>query len=305
MTTTARLANTLIFVSLFTLATQNNQARAALVAHWTFDEGAGTTANDTSGSANVHNGTLSSQGTGSNPVWLNSSSAAIGGALQFTAATTTDGSLVNIPHHADLNLTNSAFTLSYWYRNDGDAAPGGFPGMFRKGSGSADGWIIFRSNSSDALTFKSRNIQPPGFGGVGSDTWHLLTIAYDGGTNTEYYNDGVNVNTAATNWGATLANTAILEIGRADSFDTFSMDDAAIWNQQVTAAEATALYNMGSVLGLNAADFDGARQAHSTSGTVVASGSKWGFISGLTGFSDGDVVAGDGYYLVVFDGTAG
>ena len=86
------------FVSVLGLALTST-ASADLVAHWKFDEGAGTTAFDSS--VNGNDGTLEG-----NPQWV---AGKLGGALEGNG--TSD--VVRVPHSASLDISQ-AVTVSLW-----------------------------------------------------------------------------------------------------------------------------------------------------------------------------------------------
>jgi len=89
----------LILPVVVALALVAGSAQADLVGHWTFDEGEGTIAYDSSG--NDHHGTL--QG---DPQWVTGN---IGGALEFDGT----GDYVEVPDSEGLHLWER-FTLAAW-----------------------------------------------------------------------------------------------------------------------------------------------------------------------------------------------
>ena len=86
----------------------NKEARAeittGLVGHWNFDEGAGTTASDSSGNGNT--GTLTN-----GPVWTTGK---INGALNFDGVDDN----VSIPWNSSLDLPNNGGVISVWFKLD-------------------------------------------------------------------------------------------------------------------------------------------------------------------------------------------
>src|ERR1035437_2586934 len=84
-------------------------AKASLVGHWTFDEGAGTNIYDSSGQGN--------HGLLVNPkanTWTNGTS---GGGLYFDGTTGAGSTYVTIPDAASLHITN-AISFAAWIRCD-------------------------------------------------------------------------------------------------------------------------------------------------------------------------------------------
>ena len=80
--------------------------RGALIGYWTFDEGTGTTANDTSGVGTPHTGTLgvTTVATGATPpAWI---TGRFGSALDFNRLNDNNGSRVVVNNQPDLLLND-------------------------------------------------------------------------------------------------------------------------------------------------------------------------------------------------------
>ena len=90
-----------------------------LAGYWKFDEGAGTTAADSSGKGNP--GVLQKNGTGALPQWTTGHNGT-GGALTFNATTTSsadsDWVFVDINNLDAVAKLGTAFTISMWVRSD-------------------------------------------------------------------------------------------------------------------------------------------------------------------------------------------
>ena len=266
-------------------ASSNNSISAPLVAHWAFEEGSGTTVNDSSSSG--YTGTTSG-----GPAWV---SGKIGSfALDFDA--TND--------YVTTGLTNpglgTSFAISTWVNIDAtgtyyiltnsdndspiDAGEYGFlivsgAPYFSWGTGTTQAY-----NSGYTLT---------------SNTWHHLVLNYDG-TNLEFYVDGTLRNTSIQAINLTDLNQAII-IGRkinANYFDG-TIDDLRLYQDKLSASEITTLYESAiscTPSQLSLWDFE------EGSGTTTADGSGNGLTATLTNspiWSTGQVGTG----ALTFDGT--
>ena len=223
----------------------------ALIGYWTFDEGTGTAANDTSGRVGPLNGTLSASGAGATvPGWI---SGRFGGALDFNQNGLGAGGLVTVPYNGDLRLSN-AFTISFWWRPDYTPAASTFPGIVRIGSQSAvppaanAGWGYYRSSPNQPV-YKRGNHQPAVYAAMTVGNWHHIALTHDGAGNNIAFMNGTPV-TFTTNWPA-LTTTAVLEFGRMDSFDNAGLDDFALFNERITLAKMRSLYTLPTSLALN------------------------------------------------------
>jgi hypothetical protein len=92
--------------------TQADVPTSGLVAYWSFDEGSGSTAGDSSG--NGHTGTLAYS-----PAWAGAASCRIGGCLSFDGV----DDHVKVAHAAQLQLTGDV-TVAAWIKPTG-RNPGG------------------------------------------------------------------------------------------------------------------------------------------------------------------------------------
>jgi hypothetical protein len=92
-------------------------ANAEMVAHWTFDEGFGNIAHDST--TNANNGTIY------NGSWA---SGVLNGALQFNGSS----SYAVVPNSSSLNITGS-ITVSTWIKMD--SVPTNYVGVVAKGGG--------------------------------------------------------------------------------------------------------------------------------------------------------------------------
>jgi hypothetical protein len=226
--------------------------QADLIAHYTFDEGAGTIAHDSSGNGND----LAFQGTGD--VWL--STGAFGGSLQLgvngsvlARAGGLQAGTINNLH----TVTGNKVTIAFWARpnrenqgssvfwiSDSNVAPGNR--IFQSHVTWFDGVVYWDVNWADGNFRRAQN-----GGGTTADRLHHYAMTYDGDTGRmEIYTDNallasaVQATEAALPWGS-IQN---FEIG-ALSFDSWwgggVVDDFALWNQVLTADERTIVYTLG------------------------------------------------------------
>ena len=146
-------------------------AKAELIGWWTFDEGSGTTAFDSSGKGN--DGILGPEG---DPKWVDG---IIGGAIEL------DGSddYIAIDSIAD-DLTENNFTVSAWIKTT--AGEGNVIGANDSGSGHQ--FIFGVTGSGTLLVEASSNINsyPPV---INDGEWHFIAYVRDG-TTAYAYTDG-------------------------------------------------------------------------------------------------------------------
>jgi hypothetical protein len=155
-------------------------ASAGLVGYWKLDEGAGTTAKDSSGKGN--NGTLNG-----GAKWVTGK---IGGAVQFNGS----DAYIRAPH---IPLDNRSFTITMWIN---PVLTGSGVVFSQAQSGSTNLSMHFRlggPSSTDApvrgirMGFYSNDLDSPA-GLLQDNTWYHLTFWYDASTQSRrIYVDGV------------------------------------------------------------------------------------------------------------------
>ncbi|MGJ8698153.1 MAG: LamG domain-containing protein [Verrucomicrobiaceae bacterium] len=226
-------------------------SNAALVAHYKFDEGSGTTAADSAGgdqNAATNQGTVG---------WLTGGK--IGGAL-------------DLPGNASMQAADAigagatAFTISIWVNMDDTP---GYDGIYS--ARNTENWgLNVNGGNAAALAFDYRYDNPPinGGGSQGLDspagsavvgTWHhvAMTWATDGvNSSGAIYLDGVNVGTAPT-------NAAIEYSGHLSTWNigddpccggrelNAQLDDLAVWDEALSDAQIAQIFNGGNA-GLDA-----------------------------------------------------
>jgi hypothetical protein len=201
-------------------------AATGLVGYYTFDEGSGTVAKDTSGKGN--NGTINGSTS-----WVAGTK---GGALMLggTGYVVIDGVAKSIP--ADNN-----FTVSAWIKTKGtsgyvvasnDSASGH---VFTIGPGSG-GYLQVVANSSRTY--------PPA---INDDEWHLITYVRDG-TTASIYVDGMLVGTETPS--GTPSTQTRWSIGQEwddatpSDFYTGAVDDVRIYARPLSAEEVAGLFGL-------------------------------------------------------------
>jgi hypothetical protein len=242
----------IILLGLLALGGNAIPVRADLIAHYTFDEGAGTIAHDSSGNGND----LAWAGTGN--AWL--STGAFGGSLQLgvngsvlaraggpQAGTinnlhTVTGNKVTIAFWAQPNRENQGSSV-FWI-SDSNVSPGNR--IFQSHVTWFDGVVYWDVNWADGNLRRAQN-----GGGTTADRLHHYALTYDGDTGLmEIYKDNTLLASALQAKEAVLPWGSIqnFEIG-ALSFDSWwgggVVDDFAMWNQVLTAEERTIVYTQG------------------------------------------------------------
>ncbi|MCE9609222.1 MAG: autotransporter-associated beta strand repeat-containing protein [Chthoniobacter sp.] len=223
--TTSRLLAGLCAILLTAPATD-----AALVGYWNFNEGSGTTANDST--ANHNNGTLESIG-GGVPAWV----AGHTGVGTDKALTFNQG-VVRVPDAASLHLTTT-FTLAAWTIESNS----NYGHLFVAGETSTTrNWLWQTANNhTDSSWFysdgnsglrKKLNYLP-----TQGPAWHHLALTYDG-ANLRIYQDAVLKTTTAMT--SAMAAWGTLRLGGSTvsgSGYVGTLDDMVIFNtvENVTA----------------------------------------------------------------------
>jgi glucose/arabinose dehydrogenase len=214
-----------------------------LVSYWRLGETSGTGACDVKGASN---------GTYTGAFTLGQTGALTGDA--DTAVRFASGGQVTVPHATALDL-NGAFSIEAWVKVN--ALPtSGWPGLFRKGhsesTGAGGGWLLWYDRTTRQLQFKRENVSK-GVSGwtLGSPgSWSHVVVTYDGTTqNTlRFYLNGAFLGSTPGPTGGypALTSTDPLQIGMGDAgTPDQTIDEPALYNVALTAAQVTDHYNAG------------------------------------------------------------
>jgi Concanavalin A-like lectin/glucanases superfamily/Domain of unknown function (DUF1929)/IPT/TIG domain len=202
-------------------------ASSGLVAHWKFDEGAGTTAADSSG--NGHTGTLTN-----GPIWTTGQ---LGGALQFDGTNDSVACGANVP--AMKFAASDSFTESAWVF---PTKTGAWQGVFTY-SRNASPWHGIWISASNQWGFgggSGTNLNGPA---VNFNAWTHVVAVQTGSSGRKLYVNGVEVASdtlpqAANGTGACLIGGA----GGVSEFFGGRIDDVRLYNRALSASEVQALF---------------------------------------------------------------
>ena len=228
---------------------------SGLVAHYTFDEGQGTTAGDSSGNGNT--GTLTP--TTGGPTWVTGTDVKVGsGAMSF------DGVNDFVSMGNALDQTTNDFSISFWTRvqsyidNILDVIFAKAPGNSTLGSAGyrlllQNGGSYFAFNAHDGIVGKSRLFSSLG---ILDGQWHYVTLVWKRTTQPTLYFDGserICATSCASDF-TTLGsisntNNFVLGIRNTPSVGYWYggfLDDVRIYNRALDANEISQLYALGS-----------------------------------------------------------
>jgi len=225
---------------------------AGLMGYWKFDDGAGTTALDSSGN-NIH-GTLTN-----GPTWV---AGKIGGALSFDGVD--DNVITRDPADGSLDMGTGDFTLAAWFYFPTLPGVGVTQDMISKGSHGNRGYSL---GITDNLL--CGYIDNTGDGGInqsfcyGSPTagvWHHGAAVFDRDLEVRIYLDGISVGANGI-WprnDGNIDSPNSLKIGEyGDSallWFNGTLDDVRIYNRALSASEIAALASPSSIPGISSLD---------------------------------------------------
>ncbi|MGO9525984.1 MAG: LamG-like jellyroll fold domain-containing protein [Verrucomicrobiia bacterium] len=209
-----------------------------LLAYWTFDEGTGTTANDSSGNGNT--GTVV---TGAPPTWI---SGIISNALSFDGESTQ----VTVPNSATLNPVNG-ITIAAWVN---DQSGGWYDTERILEKGETDNQYALFAASTSQLEFLLAGVTNITAATPSTGVWHHLAGTYDVASSLiSLYIDGQLATQQVTS-GAMPVTTDPLAIGNlpgnsllTSNFFQGYIDDVQIYGSALSAAQISQLYNTNSV----------------------------------------------------------
>ena len=204
-----------------------------LIAYYSFDEGRGYAAGDSSGNGNT--GTFA--GT-TLPSWTPGKR---GGALSFNGST----AKINLSNSASFSSLTSSFTVSHWIKTAYSTAQ-----MYTvANAGSGNGWRFGLSGGKiafligDASTFTENTCGSPSFN---DGNWHLITGVYSrSGTNQfSCYGDGVFLANVSLPSAYPAMSTIAPGIAIPPCCQAFngSLDDIRIYNRALSATEISKLF---------------------------------------------------------------
>lgn len=222
-------------------------ANAALLAHYTFDEGAGTQAGDSSGNgfhAVQDSGTIGwvAQGAGADDGHIGPFAGDFNGSTDLIAP--------------DILAGATQFTLSAWVNVD--TTGGGYKGIFMS---RVSNWGFARDGDGDHFDYRYDNTGggsdgPDSAHGTASvDNWHHLAMTWRNDGTGEYYLNGALVGTKSG------ASTVYMDdVGTQNWFlgsdngrnINAQIDDVAVWDVAVNGGVIAKLYRDGNN-GINAA----------------------------------------------------
>ena len=226
----------------------SSEITAGRQGHWKLDEGAGTSAADSSGNGNT--GTLQNS-----PGWV---AGQIGNGLNF------DGIDDLVTAGSGATLDNlPALTVAAWIKPD-SAGEGSAGRIVQKGAGSqpTTGGFWFHLDSSNqlvlAVDYATTNMyRISAASGITYGAWTHVVVTWTGSataTNIKFYVNGVETsyNATAPNGVGTRVNDGATsftignESGGTRTFDG-ALDDVRVYNRVLSASEITAVHNAGGL----------------------------------------------------------
>ncbi len=197
---------------------------SGLVGYWTFDEGSGTTAGDSSG--NNNNGTLVN-----GPVWTTGK---IGGALQFDSANSqrVNGPVFSVPN---------TFTFSFWFKTN--LSPSGVMVSLGFQRYCSIGSVV--QHRMSCTGDGTANHGPLSIGAVDDGSWHHAVFTVDNNIETLYIDGNYNAQSMVT-LGTNAGFFSVGSEGSNSVYFTGAVDDTRFYNRALAPDEITALYNFGS-----------------------------------------------------------
>jgi hypothetical protein len=224
--------------SLFLILSVAGSASAALVAHWTLDQGSGTTAGDVTGNGN--DGTLRGD-----PKWAVGQ---IGGALELDG----NGDYVECGNSGILNITEQV-TLAAWVKPDSGFSYPDWSGIIMRGGPNLDTFAFYYNGPNQQLGFKTTGTSVEWMAiaaeGLFDGQWHHVAAVYDGAVKTVYL-DGEPIGTMdSTGSIATSDGRLLLGAGRDLTVPTHLLvgliDDARIYDEALEQVEIQATMEGG------------------------------------------------------------
>lgn len=202
---------------------------SSLVAHWTFNEGTGTTTADVSG--HDHAGTFAMTA----PSWDDGK---IGGGLVFATTAIINATDTGLP------AGNSPISVAAWITTEDESSDRYF---LVYGSGAGHDFLFGVDGSGDGnlVSGNGADTYLAGIAAVNDGEWHHVVVTHNG-TTMKFYVDGTldNADTVATT--TTLGALTIGTVAYGDRNWNGALDDVRIYNTELTSEQVTALYNAGA-----------------------------------------------------------
>jgi 1,4-alpha-glucan branching enzyme len=209
-----------------------------LLAYWTFDEGSGSIAYDSSGNSNTGTVLFGNSGT-----WT---SGMVSNALSLDG----DGAQVTVPNSPSLNPVNGITVAAWVYDNSGGWFT--YPRILEKGA-SNNQYALFANWSTGQLEFLVAGVSNGTLVASlpSSGAWHHLAGTYDGSSSISLYIDGQLAAQQSAS-GALPITTDPLAIGNqpgAGIIDQFNgiVDDVRIYGSALAPSQIIQLYNIDIV----------------------------------------------------------
>ncbi len=252
-------------------------ATGAPTIHWKLDEGSGTVASDSSG--NAIDGTWA--GTSGSPGWM-PSEGIDGGSLLLTGANA--DTFINDSFAA---FTGTPLTISAWVKTNTTAKKG----IVYLGNGATGNSYYLTNIQGGTARVTARNPTEVVAAGavINNGEWHHVLSFYAGPTERHIYVDGVLGATSVTDVpavaltrfgiGGLTRNTPHVPVDLLDG----QIDDVALWDRALSAAEVAGLNGLGVHRAGNAADLDAFMAAFDGQTEVSINGKDWEYTTGLAG----------------------
>ncbi|GEM_PF-6716874 len=205
---------------------RRTQKDNSLIGYWQFDEGVGTTANDSSGQANT--GTL-------NSAWNISGRYGYGVQLNGTSGN------VTIPNTASLNPAN--ITISFWAKFNSFAATQRIINKWTN-TNEYTTHIIANSNLGFQATNTLGSTQQASYtiSNLATGTWYHIAGTFDG-SNVRLYVNGTLVDTQPLTGALQNTGTDPVSISHTSFPFNGTIDEVAIYNRALTATEVAKEYS--------------------------------------------------------------
>ncbi|MFC7336598.1 LamG domain-containing protein [Haloferula chungangensis] len=245
--------------------------------HWTLDEASGLEAYDSSG--NEIHGTWA--GVLGSPGWM-PGEGMDGGSVYVSGANA--DTFINDTFS---QVTSTPLTISVWVKTTASASAG----LVYLGNGATGNSYYVMRTADTAARLSARNTTEQRLsGGVINDgEWHHVLGVYASPTERSLYVDGIFVGTQASEvTEVTLTRFGIGGLTRntphapVDLF-TGELDDVALWDSALSAAEVAGLHGLGTHGGGNAADLDTLMDGFAAKSDVQIRGIDWEYTTGLEG----------------------